>query len=89
MNPVYRNTIGVVTHVYMEMSQGNSLYSYLKQTNMSFFFLLQNCRTVGQNGSCLGGWYQWEGEEAGKVCKVANMVETLGTHGCKWKNETC
>jgi hypothetical protein len=25
----------------MEMSQGNSLYSYLKQTKMSFFFLFK------------------------------------------------
>jgi hypothetical protein len=35
-------------HISMEKSQGNSLGSYLKQTKLSFFFLLQNQR--------LGGW---------------------------------
>jgi hypothetical protein len=48
-------SIRVIIHIYIEMSQGNSLYSYLKQTKMSF---LQNQRTGEQNRSCLGGWYQ-------------------------------
>jgi hypothetical protein len=43
----------------MEMSQGKSLYNYLKQIKMSFLFL-QSPRTRGQNRSCLEGWYQWE-----------------------------
>jgi hypothetical protein len=43
----------------MEMSQGNTLYSYLKQTKMPFF--IQKQRTGKQNRSCLGGGYQWEG----------------------------
>jgi hypothetical protein len=32
--------IGVIIHIYMEISQGNSLcsYLYLKQAKMSFFF---------------------------------------------------
>jgi hypothetical protein len=30
--------IWVITHIFMEMSQGNCLCSYLKQTKMSFFF---------------------------------------------------
>jgi hypothetical protein len=38
----------------MKMSQGNSLYSYLKQTKMSIF-LLQNCRTGVWNSPCLVG----------------------------------
>jgi hypothetical protein len=56
----------------MEMSQGNSLHNYLKQTKMSFFFHLQNQRTGGHNRSCLGGLVpvggvrsrerEWEGE---------------------------
>jgi hypothetical protein len=37
----------------MEKSQGNSLYSYLKQTKMLFFS--QKWRTGGQNRSW-GGW---------------------------------
>jgi hypothetical protein len=28
----------VIIHIYIEMSQGNCLYSYLKQTKMPFFF---------------------------------------------------
>jgi hypothetical protein len=50
--------IRVMIHVYTEMSQGNSLYSYLKQTKMSFFFPLQTQRTGEQNRSCQGGCYQ-------------------------------
>jgi hypothetical protein len=30
--------IQVVLHIFMEMSHGNSLYNYLKQTKMSFYF---------------------------------------------------
>jgi hypothetical protein len=30
-------TIQVIIHIYMEMSQGNSLCSYLKPAKMSFF----------------------------------------------------
>jgi hypothetical protein len=29
--------IWVIIHIYVEMSQGNSLHSYLKQMKMSFF----------------------------------------------------
>jgi hypothetical protein len=66
--------IGAIIQTHMEISQGNSLYSYLylKQAKMSFlfFFLLQNQRTGGQNRSCLGWragcWYQWERKMAGK-----------------------
>jgi hypothetical protein len=55
--------VQVIVHIYIEMSQGNSQCSYLKQTKMSFF-LLQNQRI-----QCLcyqvlpreGGWYHWEG----------------------------
>jgi hypothetical protein len=49
----------------MEMSQGKSLDSYLKQTKMLFFFFLQNWRTGGQNSSCLGvqGGVPVEGEK--------------------------
>jgi diaminopimelate decarboxylase len=30
-------SICVIIHIHMEMSQGNSLHSYLKQTKMLFF----------------------------------------------------
>jgi hypothetical protein len=43
----------------MKMSQENSLYSYLKQTNISFFYIIgeQEGRTASA-----GGGDQWEGE---------------------------
>jgi hypothetical protein len=47
--------IQVIIHIYMEMIQGKSPCSYLNQTKMSFFFLLQNWRTEGKKRSCLGG----------------------------------
>jgi hypothetical protein len=46
--------IVVIIHIYMEMSQGHSLCSYLKQTKISFFSLSQNQRTGGQSRSYLG-----------------------------------
>jgi hypothetical protein len=76
----------------MEVSEENTLDSDFKQANMSFFFLLQNQRTEGRNGSYLGvggGWYQWEQEKVGKGYRRVNMVQILCTHVCKWKNQTC
>jgi hypothetical protein len=37
----------------------------------SYFFLIQNQRTGGQNKSCLGeeGWYLWEGGRGGEMVK--------------------
>jgi hypothetical protein len=52
----------------MEMSQGNSLCSYLKRTKMSFtsffFTKLENRRAE----QILSGrsWYQWERERCGE-----------------------
>jgi hypothetical protein len=49
------NRDGVIIHIYIEISQGNSLCSYLyhKQAKMSFFlFLLQNQRIERRNRSC-------------------------------------
>jgi hypothetical protein len=43
------------------MSQGNSLYSYLKQTKMSFCFY-----KIGEQQSYLRGWSQWEGGGCGE-----------------------
>jgi hypothetical protein len=41
------------------MLQGNSLFSYLKQTKMLFIHL-QKQRRGKQNRSSLEGWYKWE-----------------------------
>jgi hypothetical protein len=65
--------IQVIIHIYMEMSQGNSLCIYLKQTKMSFFFFLQNWKR--QNRSCLGVGTSGKGEDVGKGCRRLKMVE--------------
>jgi hypothetical protein len=69
----------------MEISQGKSLCSYLKQTKMSFFFLLQE----GRIDPARGDSYQWEGDDGGKGHGRVNMVQILCTHVWNWKNETC
>jgi hypothetical protein len=69
----------------MEMSQWNTLYSYLKQTKMPFF-----SRTGKQNRSCLGDGYWWEDENIRKRSQRVNMVQIFCIHMCKWKKrETC
>jgi hypothetical protein len=45
--------IPVIKHIYMEVSQGNSLCSYLKQKCLF---------SKTENRSCSGGWYQCEVE---------------------------
>jgi hypothetical protein len=72
------------------MSQRNSLYSYLKQTKISFFFLLQDQRTGGQNRRGSGGVGTiGRGEDVGKGHRTVNMVQIPCAHVCKRKNETC
>jgi hypothetical protein len=46
--------IQVIIHIYMEMSQGNSLYKNSLFKKKSFSFLSQNWRIGRQNRSCLG-----------------------------------
>jgi hypothetical protein len=47
-----------VIHIYVEVSQGNFLCSYLKQAKLSFFFLFYKFREQEGTGrwirSCLG-----------------------------------
>jgi hypothetical protein len=47
----------------MEMSYGNFLYSYVKQTKMSFFYIKLENKSAEQ--VVPGGWYQWVGEDVG------------------------
>jgi hypothetical protein len=76
--------------MYMEVSQGNSLCRYLKQTEVSFFFLLQNRRTGGQKRSCLRGSYQWKEERCReKVQEGKYSANTVYTYIKMEKNETC
>jgi hypothetical protein len=59
----------------MKMSQGNSLYSYLKQTKMSF------CKNGGQEGKTGPVWGLVGGrEDIRKGCRKVNVVEILCTH---------
>jgi hypothetical protein len=44
----------VIIDIYMEMSQGNSLYSYLQQTKMSFFFFYKIREQEGRRGPAWG-----------------------------------
>jgi hypothetical protein len=89
--------IGVIIHIYMEISQGNSLccYFYLKQAKMSFFFLFFFYQIREQNGGtgpAQGGGVGTSGrtEVVGKgVCVGVNIVQMLCTHACKCKNDTC
>jgi hypothetical protein len=72
----------------MEMSQRNSLCSYLKQTKLTFF-KKQNQGTgpIWRIGTSR------RGEGVGKRCRRVNIVQILCTHTlthtCKWKTETC
>jgi hypothetical protein len=75
----------------MEVSQGNSLWSYLEQVKMlysSFFFntKLENRRAeqVLPEGTGTSG----KGEEVGKWWRRVNMAQSLCTHVCKWKKGT-
>jgi hypothetical protein len=88
--------VGIIIHTYMEISQGNSLcsYLYLKQAKMSCFsfdlfsfFLLQNRRTGGQNKS----YPREKAVTSGRrevLRKEVNMVQKMCTHVCKCKNDT-
>jgi hypothetical protein len=78
--------IGVIICIYMEISGGNSLCSYLKQTKMSFFYL-QHQRIGGWNRSCLSDT-SGSMEVVRKGCRRVSMVQILCTHVCKYKNDT-
>jgi hypothetical protein len=59
--------VGVIIHIYMEISHGNSLCLSQTNKNVMFFFftfsLLQNWRTGGWNRSCPRGRVGSSGKE--------------------------
>jgi hypothetical protein len=73
----------------MKMSQEKPMYSYLKQTKMSFFFFYKIREQEGRIGPVWGLATNGRGENVGKGYRRVNMVQILCTHICKWKNETC
>jgi hypothetical protein len=78
----------------MEMLQGNSLCSYLKQTKMSFFFLSFTKSEIRRSEQVLpggGNWYQWEGERGGEMVQDGKYSENTVyiSYVCKQKNEIC
>jgi hypothetical protein len=72
-------------HIYLEISQGNCLcsYLYLKEVKTSFFFFfLQQNRRTGEGEQVL--WRERGGvgisgreEVVGKGCKRVNMIQIL------------
>jgi hypothetical protein len=52
----------VIVHTYMELSQGNSLcsYLYLRQAKMSSFFLFFFLYKTEEQEGRTGPWYPWE-----------------------------
>jgi hypothetical protein len=66
--------------MYIEMPQGNSLCSYLKQAKMSFisFFCIIGEQEGGTGSSWgVGANTSGRGEEVGKGCERVNMVLLL------------
>jgi hypothetical protein len=53
---------------------------------MSFFKIREQ---EGRTGPAWGIGTSGQGEEVGKGFGRVNMVQTLCTRVCKWKNDTC
>jgi hypothetical protein len=90
MNKNRTEPIGVIMHLYMEMSQGNSLCNYLKPAKMSIFFFYKIREREGATGPAQGGRLVQVG---GRGCGRERAQE--GEHGAntvctcvKWKNAT-
>jgi hypothetical protein len=64
----------------MEVPQGNSLCSYLKEVKMSFLFPFF-CKIREQEGGT--GLIIGSGEEIGKGCKRVTIVQIRCKHECK------
>jgi hypothetical protein len=67
----------------MEMSQGNYLCSYLKQTKISFFFFYKIGEQEGRAHPVWGIGTSGRGKERKKGCKRVNMVQILCKYVCK------
>jgi hypothetical protein len=72
-------SIQIIVHIYIEMSQRNNVYSYLKQKCLFFFFYI-NREQEGKTGPVWGSGTSWRGEDIRKGNKRMNMVEILRVH---------
>jgi hypothetical protein len=66
----------------MEMSQGNSFYSYLKKLSLFSFTKLESRRTEQVLSVCL---VPVEGRRGVEGCRRVNVLEILCTRVCKQK----
>jgi hypothetical protein len=73
----------------MEMSQGNFLYATLNKQKCLSFFFYKIVEQEGRTGLISGAGTSKRWQEVGKWCRWVYIVQILGTHVCKWKNETC
>jgi hypothetical protein len=53
------------------------------------FVFYKNEKQEGKTGPAWEVRANEREEDVGKVCRRVNMVLTLCTHICKWKNKTC
>jgi hypothetical protein len=74
--------IRIIMHIYMEMSQGNSLCSYFKQTKIVIFFFYKIREQEGETGPVWGVGISGQVEDVGKGHGRVNMVQILCTHVC-------
>jgi hypothetical protein len=87
--------IGVVIHICMETTQGNSLCSYLylkPAKTLCFYFLCFFFYKIREQegGTDSGGWWYWHWWEwGGGRGRRMNMVQVMYTHVCKCKNTIC
>jgi hypothetical protein len=73
----------------MELSQGNSLYSYLKQTKILWCFLQDQRIGVGRMYLAWGVGTRMRWKNVGRGYRRVNMLPVFCTYVYKWKNETC
>jgi hypothetical protein len=86
--------IGVIIHIYMELSQGNSLcsYLYLKLKCPVFCFIssLFSSTKLGLGRQTSPAWGEgWHQCGRGEGHRRLNMVQKMCTHVYKCKNDTC
>jgi hypothetical protein len=92
--------IWLIIHIFMQISQENSLGSYLYPSKLkcqvclfvcflfSFFFYKIREQEGGTSPDQGGGWHQWEEEGVGEKGSRVNTVQKICTHVYKCKNDT-